>query len=805
MTQSRPDPRANPLSTPPQVVRDGLAFLREERNDAGWWTDFWTPAGVSDEWVTAFAASSIAPIPGGGRAMAEAAWRLLSERRTGAEGWSYGAHVPGDADSTAWALTLASALGRRKAPAARRGEAFLRRHLRSGGVATYHRPSAIREFVDLPESVPFDGWCSPHTDVTAAACGVLPVDERQSLVDALAAQQQPDGSFVAYWWLGRAYVTALSLMALAPQAPTEECRKRTNKESEPTPVLRALRAGGQWCLGELRRGLDRPAEDRSAYDLAWLVRGVVASADFVDGDREGAKVLARQALESLKAMQVDHGGWLSGARLRVPTPMDRRPEGHGPETWRRWLGHGSVGPLVGGPIDHPGLGPNFHLFSIDQNAAFTTASVLAALHAGARFLGEAWAREPASTPAASDAFCAAVSEDTGAPVDPFSEAFRDDPYPGYRRMREQCPVAYLPSLDAWGVSRFADVRAVLKDHRTFSSSVQAGMDMPLLSTDPPAHTRIRRILARVFSPARVGEWEQSFHDRAESRVRALCERGGGELVTDLTRPLTRAMAAKLLAVGDGSHDRFMTWCDDLVDLYTRLAFRPAVDQPARLEEIRCSLDDLRAFFLDEHLPRCQKDRLGILGELLADGRDREVLNFEEALSFAQLFLVAGTETSRNLLGNLVLCLLDFPESFEPARRDPRCIAPLIEESMRYDPAVQLVLRRTVESAGPVEIGGSTLPRGARVAVLLGSANRDDQTFDRADAFRPHRRTPHLGLGTGAHFCLGAHLARAEARALLGAMLKNDRRWSSRVPPKEVVRIPSFVLRGPERLDLQVES
>ena len=759
------------------AVEAGLRFLWDEREEDGWWRDFWTPAGVADEWVTAYVGEACAQLGPSGLELAHTAWRQLVSRPR-EDGWGYHDGVPGDADSTLWALRLGERLGlggSRRADGARR---FLAEHRRAGGFTTYADGEPIRAFMDLPPELSFTGWCASHACVSAAA---LPLaDDPAALWHELLPRQRDDGSWGAYWWLDDAYATGTLIESLSKLG---DLGSADWSADDVAAVKRAV----DWCARRLGRELKKSESDISPFVVAWCVRGLAAGGNLVSSgtslERQEAVDKGRQALIRL---QKKHGGWQATARLRVPLPPDDTPDldsGGRPrkdDSWQRWLGLGA--PLQG--LDDK-LGRTFNLFSIDQNGIFTTATVLVALGDPADLV------ESTSRPRG-------LGSGRGG-LDPFSDAFKQDPYPCYERLRRDAPVSWIDSLDAWGISRFEDVQMVLKDFKRFSSSVQASMDQPLLATDPPEHTRIRRVLARCFSSSRLAAFHTSFERRADALVTDLEAAGGGDLVADLTRPLTRTMASELLDIPDARQGDFMRWADDMVDLYTRLAFAGG-DPSQRLAEVGQSLVEIREFFLDEHLPRRAAAGQGLLAELVRDDRGRDVLSFEEALSFAKLFLVAGTETSRNLLGNTVAVLLDHAGEIENARRDPERVPALIEESMRFDSAVQLVLRRAAED---VDLGGRKIEAGDKIAVLLGSANRDERVFKHPKRFDPRRSEKHIALGTGPHYCLGAHLARIEAAALVRRMIRSDKRWQAREPVADAERIPSYVLRGPERLGLSL--
>jgi len=257
-----------------QALARGLEFLVRARDAEGWWRDFETLAGPSDEWVSAFVAWSIAPLDEG-RGIAEETFDLLAHRER-EEGWGYRAGVPADCDSTAWVCRLAARLGR----SCEAGVAALRRSRReSGGMPTYRAPGPIRRFTGLPYTMPFRGWTSPQVCVSANALAVLTGDA--PLRRFVETAREPDGGWSGYWWVDRAYPTWLAATALASSSPG--CDARAWAEACP---------------------------ERSAFSLACRV-----------------SLGAGNAVEPLLELQAEDGGWPSSAKLRVPSPEALDPAG----------------------------------------------------------------------------------------------------------------------------------------------------------------------------------------------------------------------------------------------------------------------------------------------------------------------------------------------------------------------------------------------------------------------------------------------------------------------------------------------
>lgn len=321
---------------------------------------------------------------------------------------------------------------------------------------------------------------------------------------------------------------------------------------------------------------------------------------------------------------------------------------------------------------------------------------------------------------------------------------------------------------------------------------QEGEDTSLIGQDPPIHTGLRNIVNRGFTPRRIADLEEGIRARVEALVDALSGRDEIELVRDLAAPLPVMVIAELLGLDPDQHAQFKRWADDMiVGSSGRDVAEAEVDQ---------SVAELRSF-LEGAIEKCRAhpgdDLISVLVHAEEDGG---VLNAPQVLNFVQLLLAAGSETTTNLLGSAIYHGLRHPPQWSEVRRNPALVSSLLEETIRFDSPVQLVMRLVTEDA---EIGGGKVPADARVFVLLGSANRDPAQFPDPDRFDIHRSTTgHLGFGLGTHFCLGASLARLQARLAVEALL-------TRLPGlallgESVEHHGSFLVRGPRSLPLCVK-
>lgn len=389
-----------------------------------------------------------------------------------------------------------------------------------------------------------------------------------------------------------------------------------------------------------------------------------------------------------------------------------------------------------------------------------------------------------------------------ADFDPFDPGVLADPYPSYATVRDREGLTRLPIFDAWLVARHDDVTAVLRQHRTYSSALGMGdlarmafddrsggrrqRPRMLILEDPPVHTLLRRMVARGFTPTRITGSEGMVDAIARAHVEALVARGSeGDLVRDLAVPFPVRVIADLLGIPPSMFERFRAWSEAVVTTFS-LTPDPAGAGAA--------MEEMSAFFADVVADRRRLPGDDLVSLLVQRGGEgEEPLSVPELVSFCFLLLIAGNETTTNLLGNALLVLFERPDLEARLRADPSLVPAFVEEVLRYDAPVQSLFRGLAE---PATLAGVDLPEGARVMVLLGAANRDGRRYDRPDDVRLERflhGTPdHVGFGSGIHLCLGAALARMEARVALTTLLSATRALRPTAP---ATRTASFLLRG----------
>jgi cytochrome P450 len=316
----------------------------------------------------------------------------------------------------------------------------------------------------------------------------------------------------------------------------------------------------------------------------------------------------------------------------------------------------------------------------------------------------------------------------------------------------------------WVASRFDDVRAILLDHRRFSSSAMMGggglgVPFPLLTDDPPRHTALRGLLAKAFTPAAMDGMRPDIERMAAELAESIPTGEEVDIVARLTSPLPVAVIAGMMGVPAERRADFRRWSNAILGIQGPDAFDA--------ERIK-TLMELRGYFAGLAAERRAAPGADLVSALTRVGDAAETLSDDQVVGFCILLMIAGNETTTNLLGNLLNRLADAPDRWAALRADPTLIESAIEESLRLDSPAQMVIRRATED---VEIGGQTIAAGDLVMVYLASANRDPGRWDDPAGFELAREVGrHLAFGQGVHTCIGAPLARMEARAAMGALV-----------------------------------
>ena len=366
------------------------------------------------------------------------------------------------------------------------------------------------------------------------------------------------------------------------------------------------------------------------------------------------------------------------------------------------------------------------------------------------------------------------------PLDP---NFRLDPYAVYARLRAEEPIHDSP-LGAVVLSRYADCLAILKDHRSssdarnseiFKNAVEEGKvdpeqqglndTQPFLFLDPPDHTRLRGLVSKAFTPKVVDGLRPRIQELVDELLDAVAAKGSMEIIEDLAYPLPVVVICEMLGVPAEDHATFKEWSREAARSLDPEEILPPEVQERRRQAMESFADYFRAL-IEERRKDLKDDLISALIEAEEAG---DKLSEEELLSTCVLLLVAGHETTVNLIGNGALALLRHPDQLEMLRNDPSLAPRAVEEILRYDPPVQMTGRTALED---IQIGGVTIRKGQQAILLLAAANRDPEQFadpDRLDITRSDNR--HLAFSFGTHFCLGAPLARLEGEIALGTLVR----------------------------------
>jgi cytochrome P450 len=373
-----------------------------------------------------------------------------------------------------------------------------------------------------------------------------------------------------------------------------------------------------------------------------------------------------------------------------------------------------------------------------------------------------------------------------------------NPFPWYQTMRQSAPVYYDGQNWSWNVFRYEDVQRVLSDYGAFSSQFGGNRESTgqpfaasLISTDPPRHRQLRALVTQAFTPRAVEALAPRISAIVDELLDPLMAEGRLDVVQDLAVPLPVTVIAEMLGIPVQDRARFKRWSDAVVS--NASSDGDGYDSSAARE--------MGAYFMNMIEQRRRQPGDDLISGLLAAEIDGQRLTLPELLGFGTLLLVAGNETTTNLIGNAVLAFAEHPEVWARLREQPDLLPQAIEEVLRYRSPVQSMYRVATDDT---LAGGQVIPAGAFVVAWIGSANHDEGQFADPERF-DIERTPnrHLAFGHGIHYCLGAPLARLEARLALGAMLQ---RWATveRVPGVTLQRQPSTIVYGLRSLPVTFE-
>ncbi|WNG17808.1 cytochrome P450 [Cystobacter fuscus] len=354
--------------------------------------------------------------------------------------------------------------------------------------------------------------------------------------------------------------------------------------------------------------------------------------------------------------------------------------------------------------------------------------------------------------------------------------FLANPYPHYAELRRRSPVCQVEPNGIWAVTRYEDVLHVLKNHSVFSSGgFKAAWQPPwvgynpiansMIATDPPQHTRLRGLVFRAFGPDAIARMEPRVRATAEKLADGLVE--GADFVQKMALPLPASAISNILGLDEELLPYFKQWSDDMISV------TPTPPSLEVAERVRGTVAKVTGYVREVIEARRRKPTDDTVSELLRAEVEGQRLSDAEITDFLILLLIAGMESTTNLLGNSLVFLAAHPEMMERLQAEPSLIPPFIEEMLRYESPGQGIPRLT---SAETTLAGVTLPAGALVFPMLGSANRDERKFPDPDRFDLKRNTQGvLAFGQGAHFCVGAMLARMESRLVLETLLARFQR------------------------------
>lgn len=394
---------------------------------------------------------------------------------------------------------------------------------------------------------------------------------------------------------------------------------------------------------------------------------------------------------------------------------------------------------------------------------------------------------------------------------------QDDPFAYYASRLSECPVWHEPDIDQWVIGGLAETRDAMMDVATFSSrpggrkaseaaiaysKALAERGWPrqatLQRTDPPVHTRYRKLLNRVFTPATVREFTPHIDEIAVELVDRIAEQGGCEFIADFALPLPGIFIAEQLGLDRADYRRFRRWADAML----ALAQRPQMTVEEALEEVEVELE-AQHFLAAEFERRRAEPGDDLISMLVhAHGDDEEPLTMHELQDLMHQLVTGGFETTTAALSAGMWLLVQHPDQQQLLRERPELMGNFIEEVLRFDAPVQGLWRQTT---CPVQVAGVEIPAGAAVMARFGAANRDPRVFDEPDRFditRSNARN-HAAFGFGAHFCVGAALARQEMASSFAALLSRFSSIELAEPLTAPVHEPSIFLRPMRRLPITV--
>jgi len=401
-----------------------------------------------------------------------------------------------------------------------------------------------------------------------------------------------------------------------------------------------------------------------------------------------------------------------------------------------------------------------------------------------------------------------ASESSDLYFNPWDEAFKINPYPHYKPLLEGPPRILNLFMPVALIARYNDAVAVLCDHENYTAvkpdipflndQFKIFRGAPILQTcDPPLHTRLRRVVSRSFASHRIEQMEPRIRSITSELLDRVEQRGRFEVMADLANPLPMMVISEMLGIPPEDYDRFKSWCDGFV---AGQNVPPGMPVPPEVEVANSAL---REYFAAEIEKRQRQPSDDLIGTLVAAQEQGDGLSMEETLAFIVMLLIAGNETTTNLIGNGMLALGRNPDHMARLRAQPQLMGTAVEEILRYDPPIQVALTLPI-ARRDMNIGGTAIPAGALMFVILAAANRDPARFADPERFDIGRHpNPHLAFGEGIHHCAGALLARLEGGIAFSIVLARFPRLVLADPEVQPPYKGSYFMRGIGSLEMRV--
>ncbi|MUG45819.1 cytochrome P450 family protein [Paenibacillus woosongensis] len=385
----------------------------------------------------------------------------------------------------------------------------------------------------------------------------------------------------------------------------------------------------------------------------------------------------------------------------------------------------------------------------------------------------------------------------------FTEAFTQNPFPTYEQMREKEPIMRMLFPDGhygWIITRYSDAVEALKDPRFVKDMRNAGIEEDMLFinnnmlfSDPPDHKRLRGLVQKAFTPQLISGMRERIQQIADELLAEVEGQESINLIDEYAFPLPIIVISEMLGVPNSDRDKFRVWSNALIERSGR--------EPD--EDVRNLIMEFREYLADWFSKVKQQPGNDLISQLIIAEEQGDRLTEHELFNLVMLLIIAGHETTVNLIGNGILALLQHPEQLRALQSRPELIHTAIEEVLRYNGPVEFSTGRWVKE--DLEFKGVSMKRGESVIISLSSANRDPEQFNDPDLFDISReKSPHLAFGKGIHLCLGAPLARLEGEIAINTLLKRYPNIRLKVDVSELEWRPGMIVRGVKEMPLYLE-